>query len=170
MNAASAVRAITNFFIPNSLVKHRSTPTSVRSQFPKRVRTIRGSPKMLLPEKHTLPKTKVRERSEKWTKSGVFGPERLKSAQKLPASTGSCVQGAFVGRRLLPQSKGNQAAALVSVKPLDESEVVWSGRQQSSQGRSRKEWAMSVNERWRICFEFRKAMLSMSRSSDYHKG
>ena len=32
-------------------------------------------------------------------------------------------------------------------------------------GDRKGQWAMTVNERWRICFEFRKATLSRSKSS-----
>jgi toxin HigB-1 len=34
----------------------------------------------------------------------------------------------------------------------------------------RKQWAMNVNERWRICFEFQKGDAHEVEIVDYHKG
>jgi toxin HigB-1 len=37
-------------------------------------------------------------------------------------------------------------------------------------GERRNQWAMSVNARWRICFEFRKGDAYEVEITDYHKG
>jgi len=37
-------------------------------------------------------------------------------------------------------------------------------------GERRNQWAMSVNARWRICFEFRKGDSHEVEITDYHKG
>jgi proteic killer suppression protein len=37
-------------------------------------------------------------------------------------------------------------------------------------GDRRKQWAMTVNERWRICFEFQKGDAQEVEIVDYHKG
>jgi len=37
-------------------------------------------------------------------------------------------------------------------------------------GERRNQWAMSVNARWRICFEFRKGDAFEVEITDYHKG
>ncbi len=37
-------------------------------------------------------------------------------------------------------------------------------------GERRNQWAMSVNARWRICFEFRKGAAYEVGITDYHKG
>jgi len=38
------------------------------------------------------------------------------------------------------------------------------------QGERKDQWAMTVNERWRICFEFRKSDAYDVEIVDYHKG
>lgn len=37
-------------------------------------------------------------------------------------------------------------------------------------GNRKKQWAMTVNDRWRICFEFRKGDAFEVEIVDYHKG
>ena len=37
-------------------------------------------------------------------------------------------------------------------------------------GKRKREWALTVNERWRICFEFRKGDAYEVEIVDYHKG
>jgi toxin HigB-1 len=37
-------------------------------------------------------------------------------------------------------------------------------------GKRKNQWAMSVNQRWRICFEFRKGDAHEVEITDYHKG
>ncbi len=37
-------------------------------------------------------------------------------------------------------------------------------------GARKNQWAMTVNERWRICFEFRKGFAYEVEIVDYHKG
>jgi proteic killer suppression protein len=37
-------------------------------------------------------------------------------------------------------------------------------------GKRKNQWAMTVNERWRICFEFRKDDAHEVEIVDYHKG
>ena len=37
-------------------------------------------------------------------------------------------------------------------------------------GDRRDQWAMTVNDRWRICFEFRKGDASNVEIVDYHRG
>ena len=37
-------------------------------------------------------------------------------------------------------------------------------------GKRKAQWAMTVNERWRICFEFRKGDAHQVEIVDYHKG
>ncbi|MFY9893215.1 MAG: type II toxin-antitoxin system RelE/ParE family toxin [Xanthobacteraceae bacterium] len=37
-------------------------------------------------------------------------------------------------------------------------------------GERKNQWAMTVNERWRICFEFRKGDAHDVEIVDYHKG
>ena len=37
-------------------------------------------------------------------------------------------------------------------------------------GERKNQWAMTVNERWRICFEFRKSDAHQVEIVDYHKG
>jgi toxin HigB-1 len=37
-------------------------------------------------------------------------------------------------------------------------------------GERRSQWAMTINQRWRICFEFRKGDAYEVEITDYHKG
>jgi proteic killer suppression protein len=37
-------------------------------------------------------------------------------------------------------------------------------------GERKKQWAMTVNDRWRVCFEFRKGDAFDVEIVDYHKG
>jgi toxin HigB-1 len=37
-------------------------------------------------------------------------------------------------------------------------------------GERRRQWAMTVSQRWRICFEFRKSDAHEVEIADYHKG
>lgn len=37
-------------------------------------------------------------------------------------------------------------------------------------GKRQRQWAMTVNERWRICFEFRKGDAHEVEVVDYHRG
>jgi toxin HigB-1 len=37
-------------------------------------------------------------------------------------------------------------------------------------GERKNQWAMTVNQRWRICFEFRKGDAYEVEITDYHKG
>ena len=37
-------------------------------------------------------------------------------------------------------------------------------------GRRKRQWAMTANERWRICFEFRKGDAYEVEIVDYHRG
>ncbi len=37
-------------------------------------------------------------------------------------------------------------------------------------GERKNQWAMTVNRRWRICFEFRKGDAHYVEIADYHKG
>jgi toxin HigB-1 len=37
-------------------------------------------------------------------------------------------------------------------------------------GERKNQWAMSVNQRWRICFEFRKGHAHEVEITDYHRG
>ena len=41
---------------------------------------------------------------------------------------------------------------------------------QKLKGERRKQWAMTVNARWRICFEFRKGDAYEVELVDYHRG
>jgi toxin HigB-1 len=58
----------------------------------------------------------------------------------------------------------NVAKALSDLSPLKSI-----GLHKLKGGRKRQ-WAMSVNARWRICFEFRKGDAYEVEITDYHKG
>lgn len=58
----------------------------------------------------------------------------------------------------------NAASALQDLSPLKSLGL------HKLKGRRRDQWAMTVNARWRICFEFRKGDAYDVEIVDYHKG
>ncbi|MGO9357364.1 MAG: type II toxin-antitoxin system RelE/ParE family toxin [Xanthobacteraceae bacterium] len=58
----------------------------------------------------------------------------------------------------------NVAKALTDLSPLRSVGL------HKLKGERRNQWAMSVNARWRICFEFRKGAAYEVEITDYHKG
>ena len=58
----------------------------------------------------------------------------------------------------------NVAKALSDLSPLK------SGGLHKLKGERKNHWAMTVNARWRICFEFRKGDAYDDEVVDYHKG
>lgn len=58
----------------------------------------------------------------------------------------------------------NVATALQDLSPLKSVGL------HKLKGARRSQWAMTVNERWRICFEFRKGDAYNVEIVDYHKG
>jgi proteic killer suppression protein len=58
----------------------------------------------------------------------------------------------------------NVAKALSDLSPLK------SVGPHKLKGERKNQWAMSVNARWRICFEFRKGGAYEVEITDYHKG
>jgi toxin HigB-1 len=60
--------------------------------------------------------------------------------------------------------------ALNVAKSLDDLSPLKSVGLHKLKGDRKKQWAMTVNERWRICFEFRKGDAHEVEIVDYHKG
>ena len=58
----------------------------------------------------------------------------------------------------------NVAKALTDLSPLKSVGL------HKLKGERKNQWAMTVNERWRICFEFRKGDAYDVEIVDYHKG
>ncbi len=58
----------------------------------------------------------------------------------------------------------NVAAALTELSPLKSVGL------HKLKGDRKNQWAMTVNDRWRICFEFRKGDAYDVEIADYHKG
>jgi proteic killer suppression protein len=58
----------------------------------------------------------------------------------------------------------NVAKALTELSPLKSVGL------HKLKGERRNQWAMTVNDRWRICFEFRKGDAYDVEIVDYHKG
>jgi proteic killer suppression protein len=58
----------------------------------------------------------------------------------------------------------NVAKALSDLSPLK------SGGLHKLKGERKTQWAMTVKQRWRICFEFRKGDAYEVEITDYHKG
>jgi proteic killer suppression protein len=58
----------------------------------------------------------------------------------------------------------NVAKALTDLSPLKSVGL------HKLKGARKEQWAMTVNERWRICFEFRKGDAHEVEIVDYHKG
>jgi toxin HigB-1 len=58
----------------------------------------------------------------------------------------------------------NVAKALTDLSPLKSVGL------HKLKGKRKSQWAMTVNERWRICFEFRKGDAHEVEIVDYHKG
>ena len=58
----------------------------------------------------------------------------------------------------------NVAKALTDLSPLKSVGL------HKLKGERKKQWAMTVNERWRICFEFRNGDAYEVEIVDYHKG
>ena len=58
----------------------------------------------------------------------------------------------------------NAAKALTDLSPLKSVGL------HKLKGERKNQWAMTVNERWRICFEFRKGDAYDVEIVDYHKG
>lgn len=61
-------------------------------------------------------------------------------------------------------------AALNVAKSLNDLSPLKSVGLHKLKGARRNQWAMTVNERWRICFEFRKGDAHGVEIVDYHKG
>jgi toxin HigB-1 len=61
-------------------------------------------------------------------------------------------------------------AALNVAKALGDLSPLKSVGLHKLKGARRKQWAMTVNERWRICFEFRKGDAYEVEIVDYHRG
>ena len=60
--------------------------------------------------------------------------------------------------------------ALNVAKSLQDLSPLRSVGQHKLKGERKKQWAMTVNNRWRICFEFRKGDAFDVEIVDYHKG
>jgi proteic killer suppression protein len=60
--------------------------------------------------------------------------------------------------------------ALNAAKALDDISPLKSIGLHKLKGERRRQWAMTVNARWRICFEFRKGDAFNVEIVDYHKG
>jgi proteic killer suppression protein len=60
--------------------------------------------------------------------------------------------------------------ALNTAKTLQDLSPLRSVGLHKLKGERRKQWAMTVNDRWRICFEFRKGDAFDVEIVDYHKG
>ena len=60
--------------------------------------------------------------------------------------------------------------ALNAAKSLQDLSPLKSVGLHKLKGERRNQWAMTVNERWRICFEFRKGDAFNVEIVDYHKG
>ena len=58
----------------------------------------------------------------------------------------------------------NVAKALTDLSPLKSVGL------HKLKGKRKNQWAMTVNDRWRICFEFRKGDAHQVEIVDYHKG
>ena len=61
-------------------------------------------------------------------------------------------------------------AALNVAKSLDDLSPLKSVGLHKLKGDRKNQWAMTVNQRWRICFEFRKGDAYEVEIVDYHKG
>jgi len=61
-------------------------------------------------------------------------------------------------------------AALNVAKALSDLNPLKSVGLHKLKGARRSEWAMTVNDRWRICFEFRKGDAFEVEIVDYHRG
>ena len=61
-------------------------------------------------------------------------------------------------------------AALNVAKTLQDLSPLKSIGLHKLKGERQRQWAMSVNNRWRICFEFRKSNAFDVEIVDYHKG
>jgi plasmid maintenance system killer protein len=74
----------------------------------------------------------------------------------------------------LSEMKANLASALVPIRRSTESAVpARSSAKSTTRSMERlaeKQWAMTVNGRWRICFEFRNGDAFDVEIVDYHKG
>jgi proteic killer suppression protein len=60
--------------------------------------------------------------------------------------------------------------ALNVAKTLSELSPLKSVGLHKLKGERKNQWAMTVNQRWRICFEFRKGDAYEVEITDYHKG
>jgi proteic killer suppression protein len=60
--------------------------------------------------------------------------------------------------------------ALHAAKSLDDLSPLKSVGLHKLKGDRRHQWAMTVNDRWRICFEFRKGDAFLVEIVDYHRG
>jgi proteic killer suppression protein len=60
--------------------------------------------------------------------------------------------------------------ALNIAKSLDDLSPLKSVGLHKLKGERKTQWAMTVNERWRICFEFRKGNAYEVEIVDYHRG
>lgn len=60
--------------------------------------------------------------------------------------------------------------ALNAAKSLQDLSLLRSVGLHKLKGERKKQWAMTVNDRWRICFEFRKRDAFDVEIVDYHKG
>lgn len=60
--------------------------------------------------------------------------------------------------------------ALNVAKPLADLSPLKSVGLHKLKGERKNQWAMAVNQRWRICFEFRKGDAYEVEIVDYHKG
>ena len=61
-------------------------------------------------------------------------------------------------------------AALNVAKTLGDLSPLKSVGLHKLKGERRDQWAMTVNDRWRICFEFRKGDATNVEVVDYHRG
>jgi proteic killer suppression protein len=60
--------------------------------------------------------------------------------------------------------------ALNAAKPIHDLSPLSSVGLHKLKGNRKNQWAMSVNDRWRICFEFRKGDAYEVEIVDYHRG
>jgi hypothetical protein len=78
------------------------------------------------------------------------------SVKPIPRPRRQCCNRFAVGIERGQKSSGSQSIAERWIAQIE--------------GRAKKQWAMTVNDRWRICFEFRKGDAFDVEIVDYHKG
>lgn len=75
-----------------------------------------------------------------------------------------------LGRGPAPRIESADLSALNVAKSLRDLSPLRSVGLHKLKGDRKKQWAMTVNDRWRICFEFRDGDAFEVEIVDYHKG